>query len=189
MINKIIQKISLKRAKIIVNRIKPYIKKSNKIVDIGSGTGHVSHILNKQGNDITPVDVANFHGSRFIKPIIYDGKKMPFQDNHFDTCLLLMVLHHTPDPKIVFSEAARVAKEIVVIETSYTSVINKFFTVLFDNLVGNLRFEAFWNSYKTDKEWKDFFLKNGFKIIETKKYQDRYIFSPYLHILYFLKKK
>ena len=105
MIKKIVHKIMLKRAKTVVNRVLPFIKKSNKIVDIGSGTGHVSYLLKKQGNDITSVDVKDFHGPRFIKPIIYDGKKLPFSDNQFDTALILMVLHHTPNPKIVFSES------------------------------------------------------------------------------------
>ena len=50
----------------------------------------------------------------------------------FDTALLLMVMHHTPDPEIVFSEAARVAKAVVVIETSFTNPINKFFTVVWE---------------------------------------------------------
>ena len=49
----------------------------------------------------------------------------------------------------------RVAKEIVVIETSFTNPINKFFTVVSDAF-GNLRVEAFWDSYKTDSQWRKF---------------------------------
>jgi len=45
-----------------------------------------------------------------------------------------MVMHHTPDPGIIFSEAARVAEEIVVIETSFTNPVSKLFTVIADML-------------------------------------------------------
>ena len=187
MINKLITRVLRKRSEVIVNRIKPYIEKSNKIIDIGSGDGGVTYLLKKLGRDMTPVDVNDFHGPRLVEPTIYDGNKLPFSDNSFDTALLLMVLHHTPDPKQVFSEAARVAKEIVLIETSYTNFINKWFVVFID-ILGNLQFRAFWSSYKTDEQWKSFFKNEGFQIADTAKYHDRQFGSPFLHITYYLKK-
>ncbi len=188
MFNHIIKNVLRKRSEIIVAMIKPYIKNSKKLIDVGSGTGDVTSLLKKQGLDVTPVDVADFHGPRLVQPVIYDGKKLPFPNHCFDTALLLAVLHHTPNPEIVFSEAARVAREIVLIETSFTSLLNKFFTVLSD-VLGNLRFDAFWSSYKTDAEWKNFFDENGFQVAESAKYQDRNFGLPFLHIAYYLKRK
>lgn len=188
MINRLIKSIIRKRSLVVVSRVKPYIKNSQKLIDIGSGTGDVAYLLKNQGKDITPVDVSDFHGPRLVKPVIYDGKKLPFPDKCFDTALLLMVLHHTPDPDIVFTEAARVAKEIVIIETSYTTPIIKWLTVLTD-LLGNLRLQAFWSSYKTDETWQQFFAERGFRIIDTVKYQDKNFGLPFLHIVYYLKKK
>ena len=188
MLNKLITRIVRKRSEIVISRIMPYIKNAKKLIDIGSGTGDVAYLLRKQGKSVTAVDVADFHGSRLVETIIYDGRKLPFSDKYFDTALLLMVLHHTPDPKIVFLEAARVAKEIVLIETSFTTLVNKFFTVLSDAL-GNLRFEAFWSSYKSDNEWRKFISENGFGIIDSVKYQDTNFGLPFLHIAYHLKKK
>lgn len=156
MVRKLISKILRKRSLVVVERIMPYIKESTTLVDIGSGTGDVAYLLKNLGKDVTAVDVSDFHGPRLVTPIIYDGKKLPFKDKSFDTALLLMVLHHTPDPAIVFSEAARVAKEIVLIETTYTNSIDRFFTILSDGL-GNLRLDASWTSYKTDGNWKKFF--------------------------------
>ncbi len=183
MFNLLIKKIIRLRSETVVKRVFPYIKTSKKIIDIGSGTGDVAFIFRKRGKDITPVDVSNFHGPRLIKITIYDGKTVPFPNNSFDTALLLMVLHHTPDPNIVFSEAARVAKNIVIIETSFTNPINKFFTVILD-AIGNLRLDAFWNSYKKDEEWKVFFDKHGFNIKKSQKFKD----IPFLHILYYLQR-
>lgn len=160
-----------------------------KIIDIGSGTGDVAYLLKKRGKSITPVDVGDFHGPRLVKTTIYDGKTLPFPDQSFDTALLLMVMHHTPHPEIVFSEASRVAKEVVVIETSYTNPMNRFFTIVSD-AIGNLRLKAFWDSYKTDSEWKTFFENHGFKTVESHKFHDTNLgIIPFLHILYYLKRK
>lgn len=177
------------RSNVVVNRISPYIKNSRKVIDIGSGTGDVASLLIKEGKNVTPVDVGDFHGPRFVKTAIYDGKTLPFPNRSFDTALLLMVLHHTPDPETVFVEASRVAHEVVVIETSFTSPISRFFTVVSD-AIGNLRVEAFWNSYKTDKEWRTFFEKHGFIIKDSHKFYDRNLgIIPFLHILYYLQRK
>ena len=188
MFSELIQAMSRKRSEVVVNRIKHYINDSKRLIDIGSGTGDVTYLLKKLGKDIIPIDVADYHGPRLIETVIYDGKTLPYPDKHFDTALLLMVLHHTPNPKIVFAEAARGAKEIVLIETSFTTPVNKFFTVLSDAL-GNLRFEAFWSSYKSDNEWRKFISENGFGIIDSVKYQDTNFGLPFLHIAYHLKKK
>ena len=187
MLNYLIRKANQLRAETIVKRIEPYIKNSNKLIDIGSGTGYVASILKREGKDITPVDVDSFRGLRLIKPIIYDGKKLPFPDKSFGTGLLLMVLHHTPDPSTVFSEAARVARDIVVIETSYKNCIEKCITVIADT-ISNLQTKANWDSYKTDSEWKEFFMNKGFRIVDSHHYKDYNIGVPFLHILYYLKK-
>lgn len=189
MINSIIQKLIRSRSEIVVKRIFSYLKNSKKIVDIGSGTGDVAFLLGKKGKNITPVDVGNFHGPRLVKTTIYDGKTLPFKNKSFDIALLLMVLHHTPNPELIFKEASRVANEIVVIETSYTSLINRVFTIISD-AIGNLRLDAFWDSYKTDEKWREVFEKQGFKIEESHKYNDKNLgIIPFLHILYYLKRK
>ncbi len=186
-IDQIVQKVVRSRSNVVVSRIDSYLKSTDKIVDIGSGSGDVAFLLKNKGMDVTPVDVGDFHGPRLIKTVIYDGNKLPFPDKSFDKALLLMVLHHTPDPELVFSEAARVAKEIVLIETSYTSQLSKFFTVITD-AIGNLRLEAFWKSYKSDEEWRKLIKKMGFIVADSHWFNDKNIGLPFLHISYYLKR-
>lgn len=188
MIKSITQKLLRKRSDIVVSRILPFIKNSKKLVDIGSGTGDVAFLLKESGKDVTAVDVADFHGPRMVKPIIYDGSKLPFPDKSFDIALLLMVLHHTPNPELIFDEASRVAKDVVVIETSYTNPANRWWTIVSDAM-GNLRLEAFWSSYKTDEEWRKLFTKKNFEVLDSVRYWDRNFGLPFLHIAYHLKKK
>jgi len=188
MFQALFQKIVRHRSEIVISRILPFLKESNNIVDIGSGTGDVAYLLNQSGKNVTPVDVADFHGPRLVKTTIYDGQKLPFPDKSFDSALLLMVLHHTPNPEVVFNEAARVANEVVVIETSYMTQINRWLTIVSDT-IGNFRLGAFWSSYKSDSGWKDFFAKKKYKIIKTQKYNDRNFGLPFLHIAYYLRRK
>jgi len=182
-----IQVLARKRAKLVIGRVLPYIKHSKKIVDIGCGTGHVTDFLIKEDKDITPVDISNKSLVSSIKPIIYDGKCLPFPDQSFDTSLLLMVLHHTPDPSVVFSEAARVGKELVIIETVYKKLLDKIITVLFDSL-GNLQLGFFWNSYCRDEDWKIFFKSKGYSVEASQYHRDWWFLVPYFHNVYYLKR-
>jgi hypothetical protein len=99
-----------------------------------------------------------------------------------------MVMHHAPNPELLFKEATRVSQEIIVIETSYVTSFSKLHTVITD-AIGNLRLEAFWNSYKTDAGWKKLFNTNGFEVIDSHKYHDKNFGLPFLHISYYLKRK
>lgn len=173
----------LQRAQLIFKRIYPFLNNSQYIVDLGCGEGLIAHLLQKKGKNVTPVDIANNSVISNLKVIIYDGKKLPFARLEFESALLLTVLHHTPDPEIVFNETARVAKRIIIIEDIYTNIFQKLFNVFFDSWQNKpLRF--FWDSYKSDREWKKFFKDKGFKVIATDYFQD----IPYLHGLYVLEK-
>lgn len=183
----LVQKLAQKRARLAVGRILPYVKHAKKIVDIGCGTGHVADLLTKEGKNITPVDISNKSLVNTIKPITYDGKHLPFPDGSFDTSLLLMVLHHTPDPAVVFSEAARVGNDLVVIETVYKKLFDKIITVLFDSL-GNLQPIFYWNSYRRDNDWKTFFNSKGYSVKATQYHKDWWFLVPYFHNVYYLKK-
>lgn len=171
----------------VIGRVLPYIKHARRILDIGCGTGHVADLLIKTGKEVVPVDISNKSLVNTIKPIIYDGKHLPFPDKSFDTSLLLMVLHHTPDPAVVFSEAARVGNDLVVIETVYKKLFDKIVTVLFDSL-GNLQPRFFWDSYRRDEDWKTFFKSKGYSVEATQYHKDWWFLVPYFHNVYYLKK-
>jgi len=66
---------------------------------------------------------------------LYDGKKIPYDDDSFDVALLITVLHHTPHPEKILQEAQRVAKKIVLVEDVYSTVFHKYVTYFFDSLV------------------------------------------------------
>jgi len=64
---------------------------------------------------ITGIDVLvrdHAHG-----PVVkFDGTSIPFPDRSFDTLVFVDVLHHTNDPVLLLREAARVARNTIVIK-------------------------------------------------------------------------
>lgn len=171
----------------IVERISGYLKYSKKIIDVGAGRGIVASLLRGEDKIVAPVDVVEYRWGRSIPDVVlYDGKKLTFPDKSFDTGLLLMVLHHTLDPAVVFSEVARVSKEIIVIETTYRSLFEKIYTVLIDTLA-NLHLRFYWNSYRTDQEWRKFFKEAGFEVVSSQLHSDQVLGVPFLHAVYFLR--
>jgi SAM-dependent methyltransferase len=127
------------RAKGIVGKIQPSLDKGDTILDIGSGTGNVCEILSKRGYKITPLDVRDLSFVDSVRPVIYDGNKIPFGDEKFDKSLILTVLHHAPEPEKILQEAKRVSRKIIIIEDVYSNSFHKWMTYFFDSLL-NLEF-------------------------------------------------
>ena len=164
---KIVYEFGRSRAKGIFRQINPYLKKHDKILDIGAGTCNVSEILSEKHFDVTSLDVKNLSFVDDIKPIIYGGDKLPFNGNKFDVALILYVLHHTKNFERIILEAKRVSKRIIIIEDVYMGVIHKYLTYLLDSLL-NLEFAGHPHTNKKDGEWKKLFKKLGLKLRNTK---------------------
>lgn len=152
----------------ILRKIRPYLKNGSKIIDIGSGTGHTAHQLIKDGHKVACVDLLNQSVFQDTNPLVYEGKKLPFNDKMFDTALVLTVLHHTPSPEKVLKEAARVAKNIVVMEDTYNNYFQKILTFWMDS-VGNLEFSGHPHTNKTDLEWQRLFDNLGYEVLHKSK--------------------
>lgn len=140
-------------AKNKLGRIQPALMPSGKIMDIGSGYGTVTDLLRKAGHDITPVDVQDHSIRKDLKPICYDGISLPFDEDTFDQCLLLTVLHHTRNPEAVIAEAARVSREIIIIEDVYRNRIQQYLTYFFDSLF-NLEFKGHPHTNNSREGWE-----------------------------------
>lgn len=73
-----------------------------KVLDIGSGVGLVDRFLKSKIKDLYGVDVEEgvVEKAKFNNPEvnyqIYDGARLPFEDNTFDICFAINVMHHVP---------------------------------------------------------------------------------------------
>jgi ubiquinone/menaquinone biosynthesis C-methylase UbiE len=171
-----------KRSEDILAEILPLLKKTETILDLGSGTGHTAHELLKKGFKVTCVDYSDMNVFDDTKPIRYDGINLPFKDNSFDTVLLVTVLHHTPDPVRIIREASRVAKKIIIMEDTYNNIFQKYAVFVMDS-IGNMEFVGHPHTNKTDRQWQKIFKKMGLKIKSKKKRMYWRIFESVTYLL------
>lgn len=161
-----------KRAKQISRRVSPHIKKNEKIIDIGSGTGFVAKSLaEKTSAQITLVDVFQHPLNKFFPVTIYDGKTLPFPDRSFDTSFLIAVLHHCHDPMRVLDEAIRVSSQkIIVMEDLFESFLEKWLTLVEDSIV-NWEFRGHPHNNHSEDEWVEIFRRKNLKVLHLDKFR------------------
>lgn len=115
-----INKINVTRK--IVEDFKIWVEspKNLKILDVGSGNGGASIAFAEAGAIVSGielnerlVDIAKQFSKEYsVKPnfILYNGNRIPFQDNIFDAALSISVLEHVSDPINYLKEILRVLK-------------------------------------------------------------------------------
>lgn len=97
------------------------LKKGQKVLDVGCGTGVFGIDMAKQGGEITGLDIspeavqfANNWAKKeklSFKGVVGDAESLPFKDSIFDLVFFGAVLHHFPNPKKAICEAERVLKK------------------------------------------------------------------------------
>ena len=82
------------------------------VLEIGAGAGWQARYLDSLGFVVTAIEVKNgFYEDRRVWPIEeYDGKHIPFPDDHFDAVFSSCVLEHIPNVEEFQHEIMRVLK-------------------------------------------------------------------------------
>jgi len=89
------------------------------IGDLGCGTGSVSQWLGQFCDRVISVDASkemletareSLAGQKNVDVRYGSLEKLPIEDGELDVALLMLVLHHLPEPQRVFAEAARALK-------------------------------------------------------------------------------
>lgn len=174
-----------KRAGLIFRQIKDYIQ-GHQILDLGCGDGEVGELISKQGREVILADTyRNGNISNLDMPFVKvkQTSSLPFDENLFDSTLLVTVLHHSNNPDKLLSEVTRVTKpngRVIVIESVYgvkkygggltteqQRRVNIFFDHFYNRVIHYSRFEE--NkvnvpfNFCTPNEWKVIFAKHGLK--------------------------
>lgn len=118
----------------------------------------------QKGYDVTPIDVKNLNLFDGISPLIYDGKKLPFDDDSFDVVLLIAVLHHSFNPIEMLKEARRVSKRLIIMEGIYNNKIQKYVMLAIDGL-GAYEFGRPY-TFNSLRGWELIFKNLGFKMLD-----------------------
>lgn len=165
------------RADVIYENIKQWIM-GDRILDLGSGTGGIGEkIKTKMAKNVVLADTNNFNKAN-LPFFQYDGNKLPFQDNSFDTVILMAVLHHASNPINTLREAKRVASRIIIIETIYGGETA---CELRENLNRTIFLDWFYNrallnydidipcNFATEQEWRTRFNNIGLVMVYSRK--------------------
>jgi len=154
-----------KRCKDLLSRFRSHLTSGSSILDVGSGTSHMTHLLQNESMHMTPLDIVDLSFFENIKPTLYKGQTMPFQNGSFDFSLLLTMLHHCHNPEQILREASRVSHKIIIIEDVVKNPFHAMITKWLDSLL-NLEFKGHPHQNKTDEEWCALFTKLGLRLIE-----------------------
>lgn len=110
------------------------------MLDVGAGDGKLAEALLLLRPDlrIRGVDVL-VRPTTAIPVEPFDGKRIPLTNGEVDVVMMVDVLHHTDDPLSLIREAARVARQAVVIKDHDSAGFLATRTLRFMDEVGNRR--------------------------------------------------
>ena len=191
----VFNKIQEKRSRWKFNILKPYLYNSETILDFGCGDLSLARYIarNLKKTIITGVDVigtSSTESGKNVHRVKYDGKKIPFGDNSFDTVIAFYVLHHCFDLTNAVAECTRVSrKRILIVESIPLSPLEVPFMKFFDWLYNVVKFDNTPLPYRfhTVNQWKKIFKKNKFSstvVMHPKSYEDYLPFGK-LYLLEF----
>ena len=80
-----------------------------RVLDLGCGTGHSFHLLAPRETVGVDIDPDSLEGQD-RETVVADMRRLPFEDNSFDSVIAAHSIEHVPDPGAVLSEAARVLR-------------------------------------------------------------------------------
>jgi SAM-dependent methyltransferase len=141
------------------------------VLDVGCGDGAIARLLQEQRPDVQVrgIDVL-IRGQTHIPVEPFDGQTIPYAHGSFDVVLFVDVLHHTTDPMVLLREAARVARQAVVLKDHTANGMLAGPTLRFMDHVGNARHGvALPYNYWPRQRWLDAFRQLGLTVAVWKK--------------------
>jgi SAM-dependent methyltransferase len=107
-----------RRARRMVEQVRAWLPTEGRVLDVGSGTGHVAARLERElGLEVVTADVSDIHVVGPPPVSIADGV-LPFERGTFSGALLLFMLAYPNDPGGVLMEVARVTRGPIILMQS-----------------------------------------------------------------------
>ncbi len=122
------------------------IRKGERLIDIGCGTGHYAVAFSKLGAIVTGIDYSSQmleiarvnlerSGARGYKLVLSDASKIDVPENSFDVACAIGIFDYLPDVDRVMQEIRRVTKKKARVLATFPSRYSPFF--LFRTGIGN----------------------------------------------------
>jgi len=132
------QAVHSRRVRVLRDALSELLPANACVLDVGCGDGLLSRLImnERRDVDIKGIDVL-VREPTTIPVTSFDGLTIPFSDKSFDAVMFVDVLHHTEDPKVLLSEAKRVATKAIVIKDHRLNGMLAGPTLRFMDWVGN----------------------------------------------------
>ncbi len=167
------------------------------VLDIGAGDGQIAMALMRLRSDLKVEGVDIVPRPRTLIPVTqYDGATLPYADKSVDYVTIVDVLHHTTDPAAILGEAARVARQGVVIKDHLREGFLARPTLVFMDWFGNLGDGVpMPYHFLSRREWQGEFFKSRLELVTTTEKLNLYLppaswlFDRTLHFVAYLTPK
>lgn len=173
------------RSKLILEAYGNWIKKGDKVLDIGCGNGIITNFLNQKLDiKITGCDVKN-HLIFKIPFIKMESGKLPFRKKVFDVSLLNDVLHHiSRDEQItLINQTLQVSDKLLIFEAEPT-LTSKVADILLNKFhYGDLKAPL---TFRGAAEWNKLFKSLALKTKTIK--LEKAFWYPFSHIAFEIRK-
>lgn len=120
MIKKIVQRLKKENSQWKAKFLLPYLSQKEKVLDFGCGDLTLARTLKKgkPSLQMAGIDVVDFSiRPKNISVHVYNGNKLPFKSNTFDTVISFYVFHHCNSAFASLEECLRVGKRVIVVES------------------------------------------------------------------------
>ena len=170
---------------------------SLQILDVGCGDGLLAATLCAKRPDLNIRGLDALARENTHTPVsVFDGCRIPFNDDSFDAVLFSDVLHHTSDPALLLREAKRVARQWLLIKDHYRKGLGAAQRLRFMDWVGNARFGValpynYWSENQWQQAWQQIGLQPEELVTRLRLYPAPadWIFGAQLHFLVRLRKR
>lgn len=172
--------------------IRPYLprlKKPLAVLDLGAGEGYVGAAMQQAlGARVTLADVVAMNRTT-LPHVIYDGRRLPFDEVAFDVTVLYFVLHHAQDQRQVLREALRVSGDrVLVVESVYDGTWDRRLLTFLDKLANRVRSGGLMRAqeehlhFRTRAAWRALFKEEGVAILAEQR-RGRWMHKQALFVL------
>jgi len=106
-----------RRIRVLARHIAPLLPRDASVLDVGCGDGLLGRTIRSLRPDLALTGMDVLVRPRTHIPVQeFDGLTLPLDKMAVDVVLLVDVLHHADDPMRLLKEAARVARQAIVIK-------------------------------------------------------------------------
>lgn len=152
-----------RRVNVLCAHIAELLPRGARVLDVGCGDGWLAHLIQHRRPDVVIRGLDVLVRPKTHVPVTqFDGIHIPEKDGSYDVVMFVDVLHHTEDPNILLAEAARVARQAVVVKDHTCDGLLAFKTLKFMDDVGNKRYGVVLPyNYWPEAKWREAFQKIG----------------------------